>query len=889
MAWVHGVWERVKAVTRKKGFERQLDSEMQFHLDMETEENMRSGMSEEEARRTAMREFGRMHAHKEATREERGIGFVEDILRELRYAFRRLRKRPSFGIVVILTLGFGIGATTAIFSVVNSILIRPLDFPNADRLVLVGHEYFADGQTRRLWLTTGAYFIYRDESRLIEELGGFGGTSMSLTDGGQPERVRGTFVTSGFFSALGVRPVLGRTFVDADDLPGAEPTVVISYGLWQRRFAGDHDVLDRTLRINNVVHQVIGVMTPDFQFPSSTTVLWRPQGLNRAEARSFNWSLPAIARLAPGVTPEDAVAELNALLPRQYELWPSEAGSLQRDRAITATVQPLKAAVVGNTGDVLWVLLAGVAVILVIACANVANLFLVQAEDRERELVLRRALGANAGQVAKLFLVQSLVLGIFGGLVGIAIAYAGVEALRALAPPVLPRMNEIAIDKFTLALTSVIAVGAGLLFGLFPLLRYRRPSAGALHEGGTRTTTSKTRARTRNVLVVAQLALTLVLLTGAGLMFRTFANLRGVHPGFETNNLLTFQLALPIANYPGPDEQSAFHMELVDRLRALPGVRAATGVFTGLPLEEAGLSNQFHEADFTDDEEPGPFPQKIVVPGYFEALGVPLIAGRTLERADFAEGNGSAVVSEGFTKRYWPEPEDAVGGRFRLTFDGNWYTIVGVVGDVHDAGLRAGPPELVYWAMRGAGGEWYYWPQNMDYAVRTELTAEAMMPAVRRIVHDLDPTLPVYAVQTMDQIISDSLATTAFTMVLLVIGAIMALLIGTVGIYGVMSYVVSKRTREIGVRMAMGAATSNIYRMVLRHAFVVIVVGTGFGIVGAIAVTRVLRSLLFGVDPVDPLTYVSVALILGLVALAATYLPARRAAGVDPTEALRWE
>lgn len=832
----------------------------------------------------------------ESVRDRSDAGrILADISHDLRYGLRRLRKRPGFTAVAGLTLALGIGATTAIFSLVDGVLLKPLPYPDSDRLVSVGHKSLTtEGEFERIGLTTGSYFVYSEGSRALESLAAYGGRNLTLRTSEGAVLVSACYVTHTLFPALRVAPTLGRAFVDGDDQPGAPLTVVLSHGFWQRQFGSDSKSIGRTMTLDDEEYEVIGVMPRGFRFPGEDIELWITLRLNPATARAVNHFLKGVGRLADGVTAGQATNELENLYPRVFERYPGEATYEESQSAgWNPLVSPLKEVVVGNVGNVLWVLMAAVGLILAIACANVANLFLVHAEGRDREIAVRIAMGANRSRLAQHFLVESSTLGIIAGIVGVGLAYWGLQVLLAIVPGEIPRIGEVGLNTDVLVFAAGISLLSGLSFGSIPVFRLRGKSAmTALKEGGRGGTEGRNRYRARSALVISQLAMALMLLAGSGLMLRTFWNLQSVDPGFRTENLLTFEITLPVVKYTGEEARFAFHQQALDRIEELPGVESATAGPSafGLPLQSPRYSNPIWLEDFP--VSPGGWPENhsigIVMPGYFRTLGIPIVSGRPIERLDIEAGTGAVVVSEAFARHYWGD-ESPIGKRVKLNPDWPFYTIVGVARDTKAANLMEDPIPTIFWGVKGMEGYSYTSLMSMQYAVRTTGEPSSVLPDIRETIHELDANLPLASVLTMEETLSLHLAGTSFMMVLLGIAAFMALILGVVGVYGVMAYAVGQRTREIGIRMALGAETGAINRMILRHGLVVIGTGVILGIIGALAVTRLLESILFGVRPIDLLTFASMAMLLAVVALMAGYLPARRAAAVDPIIALRHE
>ncbi len=813
---------------------------------------------------------------------------------------RELRRGPGFLLVAVFTLAVGIGANAAIFTVVNAVLIRPLPYAEPERLVKVWHT--APGLKMDQFPHSDAtYVLYRKHNRVLEELGIYWDGSVTLTGGEEPERVDASGVTGSVFSVLRAAPALGRRIQEADERPGAENVAVLSHALWRRRFGGDPQAVGKTLHVDGVVRRIVGVMPEEFRFPSAEAELWLPMTLDPARPEPGNFNYDAVGRLRPGVSTKRATRELSALVWRIPEEFPQaqiSRGMLESSK-LAVLVSPLRDEVVGPIARILWVLLGSVGCILLIACANVANLFLVRAEGRQREMAVRNALGATRGEVARLFLGESLLLSLAGGALGLALAAAGTRLLVSLRPEGIPRLEEIGVDFTVLAFTVLLSLLAALVTGGLAALRYGAPKlAPALKEGGRGDTSGRARHRARNVLVAAQLALALVLLVSSGLMVKSFWRLRGVDPGFDPRGVLTVNLDLPGPGYQDSFANARFIRRLLETVAAVPGVEKV-GTISHLPLGGGNSNSSYSFEDFPlpPDQVPPILGTRFASPGYFEAMGIRAVEGRVFDRIDPARRSNEIVVSEALARRFWPG-QSALGKRLTpgLATQPSWYTIVGVVGSVRDLGLHEKPHETVYFpVLRLApveedsedSEEWV--PRNFSLVVKGRVDPAALVAPVRRAIWSLDSNLPLAQVRPMQEVVDRSMARTSFTMLLLVIAAAVALLLGTVGIYGVISYVVSQRTREIGVRMALGAGRRDISSMVLREGFVLAVLGIAAGMAGAFAVTRLMLALLFEVSPTDPATFASVPVLLALVALFASWLPARRAAAVEPLEAIRYE
>jgi len=823
--------------------------------------------------------------------------------RELAVVGRRLLRNPLFSIIAVATLAIGIGANTAIFSLVNGILLKPLPFDHPDELVGIWHKAPGLGFDQ-VNQSPALHFTYLDEGQSFSEIGMWDNSTASVTGLDEPEEVETMRVTEGTFRALRVQPALGRRFTAEDDSPGAPLTVILSYDYWQTRFGGDPGVLGQTLTVDARPREIIGVMPADARFLAYDPAFYLPFQFDRAELFVGNFSYQGLARLNPGVTVERADADIRRMIPMAVDKFPGGiTHELLENAQFDANIRPLKNDVVGDIGEVLWVLLGTVGMILLIACANVANLFLVRAEGREREMAVRTAMGADQPRIAREFLKESLLLGALGGIGGIGLAYGGLKLLTALGPAELPRLNEVGLDLPVLLFTLVLSLFAGGFFGMFPVWKYRKGRlVNALKEGGRGGSAGKEKNRARNTLVVAQMALALLLLVGSGLMIRSFQALRNVDPGFRNpEEALLVRLSIPSAQVQEPVEVVQTFELLAQRLKQIPGV-TDVGMSTSVTMDGWDSNDPIYVEGFPVEE--GQLPPirrfKWIGEDYFQAMQIPMVAGRAINFRDSYDLNRVAMVTENFAREYWDSPSEAIGKRISTGLAaGNWREIVGVVGNVHDDGLDQDPTAVIYWPMMlenlweglpGDAGGSVLIRRSQNFVIRSpRVGSSEFMAEVRDAIWGVNPNLPLAGVRTLDNLLSRSMARTSFSLIMLGIAAAVALILGSIGIYGVISYIVSQRTRELGVRMALGAEAGDVRGMVLRQGFVLAGTGVIIGLGAAVGLTRLMGALLYGVDPVDPLTFGTVAASLTAVALLASYLPAHRASKVDPVVAIRFE
>ena len=809
-----------------------------------------------------------------------------------------MARAPMFTVITLVTLAAGVGANTVVFSVLEGVLLKPLPYPRAEELV--GVWLTAPGiHLKETDLSPSDYFVFREQGRSFEDIGLCAGDSVSVTGIAEPEQVSALLVTDGTLPLLGVQPMLGREFSREDDSPGTPETVMLTYGYWRRKFGGDGSVVGRTLVVDGTGRQIIGVLPRKFHFLDwEDPALVMPFRFDRSKTYLGNFSYEGVARLMPGVTLEQANADVARMLPIVMSSFPVPPGfsiKLFEEARIGPNLRPLKQDVVGDVGNVLWVLMGSIAILLLIACANVANLLLVRVEGRRQELALRAALGAGWGRIAGELLLEAVTLGLFGGALGLGLAYATLRILVAIAPSGLPRIHEIGIDAPVLLFTLLAALLASVLVSCVPIFKYAgaRLTTG-IREGGRGVSQSKQQHRARSVLVVVQVALALVLLICSGLMFRTFHALTKVNPGFvRPSELQTFRISIPDTQVKEPERVVRMEEEVLHRIETIPGV-SAVSISTVIPMSGGGWHDPVFVEGHTYSE--GQLPPlsrfKFVSPGFLGTMGTPLIAGRDLTWTDTYNRTPVALVSENLAREYWRDPAEALGKRIRVGTKDDWRGIVGVVGDIHDDGVNQKAATCVYWPLilDRFESEDVSVRRDVAFAVRSRLAgSQHFLKSVREAVWSVDPNLPLADAHTLDYYYGKSLARTSFTLIMLGVAGGMALLLGVVGIYGVIAYSVSQRTREIGIRMALGAQQQKLTRMFVSHGLLLTAVGVMCGLLAAIVSMRLLSSLLFNVKPVDPITYGAAS--LGLVATAwlASYLPARRAATVDPVDALRAE
>jgi putative ABC transport system permease protein len=818
----------------------------------------------------------------------------------LKQVVRSLARMPGFTAVAALTLAIGIGANTAVFGVIQGVLLKPLPYPRSDELIVLDHA--APGvKLRSAGAAPFQYFTYREDGRVFQDLGLWNTGTVSVTGLAEPEEVRTLFATDAILPMLGVQPMLGRVFTRADDTPGTPETVVLAAGYWRSRFGGDPAAVGRMLMVDSKPREIVGVLADSFRFLDRNVSLVLPYRFDRAKVFLGQFSFHAIARLKPGATIAQATADVARLIPvslTRFPPFPGGSVKMFEEARLAPNIRSLKDDLVGDVGTVLWVLMGTISMVLLIACANVANLLLVRAESRQQELAIRAALGAGTGRIARELLLESVVLGILGGTIGLGLAFGALRFLVWLAPGNLPRLADIAVDLPALLFALVLSVFAGLLFGAIPVFKYAGAQVGTMLRGGGRTTSaSRERHRARDILVVAQVSLALVLLIGSGLMIRTFYSLSRVHPGFQrAADVQLFRLSIPDSQIKDEVAVLRMHQAIMEKTAAVPGV-SSVALASTVTMTGDGWHDPLFAQDrtYTESQIPPLRLFKFVSPGYLRTIGAALVAGRELTWDDMYQLRVVAMVSENLARELWGQPASAIGKRIRPYPQGAWREVVGVVTDMRDDGLHQKATTAVYWPLMmesftPTSDNRTFVTRGLTYVVRSSRTgANGFVGELGRAVWSINPNLPMAAVTTLQEIYDASLARTSFTLVMLAIAGGMALLLGVAGIYGVISYSVSQRTREIGIRLALGAQASAVRRMFVTHALVLAGIGIAIGMGAAFAMTRLMSTLLFEVNPVDPLTYAMVSLTLIAAAALASYVPAARATAVDPVHALRSE
>ncbi len=891
-----------KRIFARKRIYTELSESMQEHLAERIDELMSDGLTHIQAEQAAKREFGNLALIEQRSREVWQWPTVESIASDMKFALRRLRKSPAFAAAVILTLAIGIGANTAVFSVVNSVLIRPLPYPQPEQLVslhlnALGAPGLADFRDE-LRLSASMYLTFSAHNRTFQSVGVWIPGTANITGLARPEEVQTALVSGGVLEALGVAPAAGRWLNAADQDPRGTKAVMLGYGYWERRFGGDKSAVGRTIEVDSLPRVIVGVMPRGFEVVNRDFDVLAPLAFDPRHQIEAGFAYHGIARLKPGVPVAQADADVARLLNVWMDSWSNGPGSdphFYVTWQIVPGLRPLKDEVVGNVGSVLWVVMATIGVVMLIACTNVANLLLVRADARQQELAIRSALGAGRGRIARELLIESVLLGLIGGAAGVGIAYGGLRLLVAIGPANLPRMSEIRLDALSFAFTLFLSLLSGLFFGSIPTLKYMRARIPALHGAGRTASLSRERGRSRNALVVAQVAMALVLLVGAVLMIRTFGQLRHVDPGFgDAQHLETMRIAIPATLIHDPVMATRIQNSIIDKLAAIPGVSSA-GFAAGMPLQhiEPNWDDVYVEGRTYPNNEPPLRLYNYVSPGYFHTAGTKMIAGRDFTWTDVYGLRPMVIVSESFARESWGSAQAAPGKRVREYGSMPWHEVIGVVQDVHENGIMEPAPAMVYWPTLMQD---HFGPgpteasRSVTFAVRSSCAGtQSFLAEVQQAVWSVNQNLPVASIRTMQDIYAQSLDRTSFTLVMLAIAGSMALALGIVGIYGVISYAVSQRTREIGIRLALGARKSELKWMFVRSALLLTGTGVVLGLGAATGLTRLMKSVLFGVSPLDPLTYAAVPILLVVAAVLASYLPAHRAASIDPSEALRAE
>ena len=889
--WIYTIPLRLRSLFRRRQADQELDEELQYHVELKTSANIAKGITPREARRAALLEMGGVEKRKEECRDTRRVNWLQDLLQDLRYGLRMLRKSPGFTAVAVLTLALGIGANTAIFSVVDALLLRPLPYRNASQLVMVW-ESNVHLETTRNVVSPPDFLDWQSQNRAFDGMAYFGDGRANLTGSGTPQEVIVQYTSANFFDVLGVKPIIGGGFAAANSKAGNDSVVVLSYGLWRDRFAANPAIVGSAIELNGAAFTVLGVAPPDFDpFIAAGSLtgehpqLWAPFVLlpaysDRSKVGRF---LTVVARLKAGVSLQQARAEMNVIAARL------SAKYAEYDGGWGVNVVPMREEVSGAVRPALLILLGAVGFVLLIACANVASLFLSRAAGRKREMAVRAALGASRWRIARQLLAESVLLAFLGGTLGVLLAIWATDALLHSIPQKLLNLSAVPIDLRVLAFAAGASFLSGILFGLLPSYAAAHSEiAVSLQEGGRGSSLNRRNRAIHGALVVTEIALALVLLAGSGLLIESFARLTHVNPGFDAGHLLTFKLSLPEKKYKDDAAQIAFYRELLDRIDHLPGVRSDSmenlPPFSGFSLWGVATDVALPGQESLPATKRPNAAVRVVGLDYFPTMGIPLKQGRDFSPAELAKEKHVVIVNDTFVRNYFPHT-NPIGQRITIDMkDTNIPSeIVGVVGDVHGADLSAAPWPTVYWPYP----ELAY--SQMTIVVRTKTDPLALASSAREIIHEMDKDEPVSNIATMDQLIANSVARSRFTAVLLAVFAALAMILACIGIYGVMAYATGQRRNEIGIRMALGAQRGDILRLVLGHGVKLALLGVVIGVAAGLALTRFLQSLLFNTSASDPLTFAGVATLLILVALAACYIPARRAMRVDPMVALRYE
>jgi putative ABC transport system permease protein len=892
-AWLMGL----RAIIFKTQSERELDDELRQYLESAIEQKIASGMTREAATHAARAEMGSVAAIKDDVRDAGWESTIEGIWREVKHSLRALRRAPGFTAITIATLALGIGGTTAVFSVVNGVLIKPLPYRDPDALIGIWHVAPGANIGGDVNTSETQFFTYREQNRTFQAIGLWSTQVSTVTGLTEPEEVRRLTVAAGTLETLGVEPAIGRAFGETDDTAASAPTVMLMHGYWQRRFGGDTAVIGRTIIVDAQPREVIGVMPREFRFLDVDADLILPWRFDRGALRLGGFNYQGLARLRPGVTLDQAnadVARMNAIWVKSWPLPIPGFDKILENIRLTPTLRPLKQDVVGDIGPTLWILTGTIGFVLLIACANVANLLLLRVEGRQQELAVRAALGARWTRIARELMIESQMLALAGGVLGLIITHALLRLLVSIAPATLPRLNEISVDTMVLSFAFVVSLVAGAAFGLIPIAKYAGPRLAPALGGATRSATgSRERHRARSALVIAEVALSLILLVGAGLMIRTFVAMRSVEPGFrEPEHVQLVRISIPEKQIADAERVFRIQREIRDRIGAIGGVSAASFASAAPMAGTFGNILLVEHHSYPEGQLPPVRRQKFVAPAFFSTVGIPVIAGRDLTWDDINSRRPVAIVSVRLAREMWRAPAGAIGKRIRVHPDDPWREVVGVVGDVHENGVHEAAPPMAYFPllMENFGRSPVFGQRAVTFVIRSTRTGSAsFLDEIREAVSGVAPDNPLTQVRTLEDVYDRSMARTSFTLVMLGIAACVALLLGIVGIYGVISYAVAQRTREIGIRSALGADQGTMKRMFVGDALLLAAAGVVLGATGALILTRFIASHLFGISPADPATYVVVSLVLLAAALLASYVPARRAARVSPLVALRYE